>query len=150
MVDIQTVSIAVASASIVLAAVYYVFQMRHQARARQTDLIVRLYSLVGSKEFCEAVEKIYFRELKSVEDYRNKYGTVAEINQVSIVYGELGMLLRRKLVDVDIINDLTGRSVIMMWEKLKPVWEPIFKERGIEWDSFEYLYNEMKKREQRK
>ena len=149
MVDVQTVSIAIASASIVLAAVYYVLQMRHQAKARQTDLIVRLYSLVGSKEFCEAVEKIYFREIKSVDDYLKKYGTVAEINQVWVVYGALGMLLRRKLVDVDIINDITGGTVIVMWEKLKPLFEPLMKERGIEWDSFEYLYDELKKREQR-
>lgn len=148
MVDIQTVSIAIASASIVLAAVYYVLQMRHQAKARQTDLIIRLYSLIGSKEFCEAAEKIHFREIRSSDDYLKKYGTVAEINQVWLVYGALGMLLRRKLVDVDIINDITGRTVIMMWEKLKPIFEPIQKERGIEWDSFEYLYNEMKKREQ--
>jgi hypothetical protein len=60
------------------------------------------------------------------------------------------MLLHRKLVDVNIINDLTGRTVIMMYEKVKPIMEPILKERGVEWDSFTYLYNEMKKREQRK
>jgi hypothetical protein len=150
MVDIQTVSIVIASASVVLAAVYYVLQMRHQAKARQTDLIVRLYSLVGSKEFREAFEKVYFREIKSVDDYLKKYGTVAEIDQVWIVYGVLGMLLRRKLVDIDIINDVTGRTAIMLWEKLKPLIEPTLKERGIEWDSFEYLYNEMKKRKQRK
>jgi len=36
-----------------------------------------------------------------------------------------------------------------MWEKVKPIWEPVMKERGIEWDSFQYLANEMKKREQK-
>jgi len=149
MVDIQTVSIAIASASIVAGVIYYGLQIRHQTKARQTDLIIRLYSLVGSKEFLEAWEKIYFREIKSMDDYLKKYGTIAEINQVSLIYGALGMLLRRKLIDVDIINDVTGRTVITMWEKLKPLWEPIMKERGTEWDSWVYLCNEMKKREQR-
>jgi hypothetical protein len=57
MVDIQTISIAIASAGVFGAAVYYVLQMRHQAKARQTDLIIRLYSLVGSKEFSELLRK---------------------------------------------------------------------------------------------
>ena len=150
MVDISTVSIVIASASVVAGVIYYSLQIRHQTKARQTDLIIRLYSLVGSKEFVEAWEKVYIREIKSLDDYRKKYGTVAEINQVSVVYGALGMLLHRKLVDVVVINDVIGGTVIMMWEKLKPIWKPILKERGIEWDSFEYLANEMKKIEKRR
>jgi len=150
MVDVSTVSIAIASASIVAGVIYYSLQIRHQTKARQTDLIIRLYSFVGSKEFCEAFEKIYFREIKSGDDYLKKYGTFAEINQVSLVYGALGMLLRRKLIDVDIINDITGGTAVMMWEKkLKPIFEPLLKERGLEWASTEYLANELKKRQQR-
>jgi len=48
-VDIQTVSIAIASASVVAGVVYYALQLRHQARtrqdvvkARQVDLLMRL------------------------------------------------------------------------------------------------------------
>jgi len=144
-VDITEISALVAAAGVMMGVFYYILDIRHQAKARQTDLIIRLYSLVGSKEFCEAFEKVYFREIKSSDDYLKKYGTVAEINQVMSVYGALGMLLHKKLIDVNIINDLTGRTVIMMWEKLKPLWKPFMKERGVEWDSFEYLYNEMKK-----
>jgi hypothetical protein len=42
MVDIKTVSIAVASASVILGAIYYIWQIRHQSRIRQTDLVIRL------------------------------------------------------------------------------------------------------------
>ncbi len=150
MVDISTVSIVIAAASIVAGVIYYSLQIRHQTKARQTDLIIRLYSLVGSKEFLEDWEKIYFREIKSIKDYKEKYGSsLVELNQVSLVYGALGMLLRRKLIDVDIVNDLTGGTAIIIWEKLKPIWKPMFKERGIEWISTEYLCNEMKKSQQR-
>ena len=149
MVDITEISAIVAAAGVMMGVFYYVLDIRHQAKARQTDLIIRLYSLVGSKEFCEAFEKIYYREIKSVDDYLKKYGTVAELNQVTMVFGALGMLLHRKLVDVDVINDVTGQTVIMIWEKMKPVYEPFWRERGIEWDSFTYLYNEIKKRQQK-
>ena len=56
MVDIQTVSIAIASASVVAGVVYYALQLRHQAKARQdmvkarhADVFMRLYSTYGSR-----------------------------------------------------------------------------------------------------
>jgi hypothetical protein len=41
-VDVQTVSIAIASASVVAGIVYYSLQIRHQTKARQTGLVMRL------------------------------------------------------------------------------------------------------------
>ena len=37
MIELQTVSVVLASASAVVALVYYVFQLRHQTKLRQTD-----------------------------------------------------------------------------------------------------------------
>jgi hypothetical protein len=58
MVDIQTVSIAIASASVVAGVIYYAFQIRHQAKMRQTDFIVRLYSTYGTKEFRDTLVEV--------------------------------------------------------------------------------------------
>jgi len=59
-----------------------------------------------------------------------------------------GVLLHRKLADIGTIADLL--PVEMTWEKMKPIVEGMRKQfnepRFYEW--FEYLYNEMKKREQ--
>jgi hypothetical protein len=57
-VDIQTVSIAIASAGVFLAAIYYILQIRDQAKMRQTDLLVRLFSMTMTKDFAEAWEKV--------------------------------------------------------------------------------------------
>jgi len=150
MADIQTVSIAVASASVTVAAIYYMWQIRHQTRLRETDLIIRLGSFTASKEFLEAWEKIKDREIKSPEDYKKKYGDLVELNQVLQVFQELGMLLQRKLIDIALVEDIMGRgNVLIMYEKLKPLVEAMNRRLGIETDSFDYLYNEMKKREQK-
>ena len=141
MVDIQTVSIAVASASVTLAAIYYIFQIRHQTRIRQTDLVIRLYSAVSSKEFLEAWEKFRDREFKSLSDYKEKYGSFLEVNQLFALFDEVGVLLRRKLIDTAIAEDLFGDAVKTIKEKVGEY----SKDRPY----FEYLYNEMKKREER-
>ena len=143
MVDIQTVSIAVASASVTLAAIYYIFQIRHQTRIRQTDLVIRLYSAVSSKEFMEAWEKFRDREIKTMEDYKEKYGAV-EFNQVMAVFSEVGVLLRRKLIDVDMVDDLFGDAVKTAKEKIKHLDRMTYEN-----PPFEYLYDEVKKREQK-
>jgi hypothetical protein len=54
-------------------------------------------------------------------------------------------------VDIDTLVDTYGESGAMAWEKVKPLVEGFRKQskmpKAFEW--FEYLYNEMKKREQR-
>jgi len=141
MVDIQTISIAVASASVTLAAIYYVFQIRHQTRMRQTDLVIRLYSAVSSKEFLEAWEKFRDREFKSISDYKKKYGSFLEVNQLFALLDEVGVLLRRRLIDIELVNDLFGDAVKDIGEKVG--------EYSKDRPGFEYLHNELKKREQK-
>jgi hypothetical protein len=143
MVDIQTVSIAIASAGVFAAAIYYIFQIRHQTRIRQTDLVIRLYSTVSSKEFLEAWEKFRDREFKSLLEYVEKYGAL-EYNQVMAVYDEVGVLLRRKIIDIGLVDDLFGDAVQRVKEKTKSI-------EGTEYErnNFEYLYNEVKKRQQK-
>jgi hypothetical protein len=151
--DIQAVSIAIASGGVFLAAIYYIFQIRHQTRMRQTDMIMRLYTFIASKEFLESWEKVRDREVKSVDDYKTRYGSLVETNQVSVVFAELGMLLQKKLIDIDLIDALTGRAIIAVYEKLeaRALFNEVLKRerRNRESDSFEYLYNRMKEREQR-
>jgi hypothetical protein len=147
MVDLQTASVVVASASVVVGIIYYGLQIRHQTKVRQTDLIIRLYSLVASKEFLDAWETVRNRKIESLSQYKEKYGNFTEVSQVNTVLGELGMLLRRKLIDVDLVYDLTGGMPIVAYEKLKPINDDVKKNRELESDSFDYLYNEMKKRE---
>jgi hypothetical protein len=148
MVDLQTASVVAASASVVVGIIYYSLQIRHQTKVRQTDLIIRLYSLVASKEFLDAWETVRNRKIESHSQYKEKYGNFTEVSQVNTVLGELGMLLRRKLIDVDLVYDLTGGMPIVAYEKLKPINDDVKKNRELESDSFDYLYNEMKKREQ--
>jgi len=158
MVDIQTVSIAIASAGVFLAAVYYILQLRHQSKLRQTDLVMKLYSEFGSKDILEAYPKFFSLEFKDFNDFRDKYPRNAFMQTPAWVsyhmncmfYERVGILLHRKLIDIKLVDDLFGRFIKNDWEKVKPIAEGIRKEeteKYYEW--FEYLYNEMKKREQK-
>ncbi len=61
MIDIlllQTVSIIIASTSVFLAAIYYILQIKHQTKMRQTDMVMRLYATFGSSEFQKMYQDI--------------------------------------------------------------------------------------------
>ena len=166
MVDIQTVSIVIASASVVAGVVYYTLQLRHQARTRQdmvktrqADLLMRSYSTYGSKEFQEALWTVHKLEFEDYNGYLKKYGSTASVTPanraiwtVSWFFNGIGLLLHSRLADIDQVDDLFGYAVIWMWEIVKPVilegYRPQPKmQKSMQW--FEYLYNEIKKREQR-
>jgi hypothetical protein len=165
MVDIQTVSIMLASASVIAGVIYYALQLRHQARARQdmvkarhADLLMRLYSTYGSKEFQEALWKVHNLEFEDYNEYLEKYGSTALVTPanraiwtVGWFFNGMGLLLHSRLVDIDQVDDLFGYAVIWMWEIVKPVifegYRPQPKmQKSMQW--FEYLYNEIEKREQ--
>lgn len=154
MVDIQTISIAIASSGVFVAAIYYIFQIKHQAKMRQTDLVIRLYSTFSSNEFQDAWAKVRtraneFDSLDDIYDFDSKAG-LREVNQVCLFFEEVGILLQRELVDTSMIEDLFGGAIARTWETVSP---GVTKARQQLHDPtiyyyFEYLYNEMKKRQQ--
>ena len=150
MVDIQTISIAIASAGVFAAAIYYILQIRHQTQMRQTDLIMRLYSHYGSEEFQKALDKFRRRKAKDIHDYEEKYGA-AEFIVIGTFFEGIGILLHRKLIDIGLVDDLFTAPIKMSWDKMKDTIIEFRKELGqptiFEW--FEYLYGEMQKREQK-
>jgi hypothetical protein len=158
MVDVQTVSIVIASATVVAGTIYYAFQVRHQNKVRQTDLVMRLYATFSSNEFQDSWAEVRaraseFENMGDIFEYEKKGGLrERDVNQVCLFFEGIGILLQRKLVDTRMVEDLFGGAVARAWEKVKT---GVTKARQQLNDPtiyyyFEYLYNEMKKREQRK
>jgi len=84
MVDIPSVSTVIASAGVFEAAVYHIFQIRHQARMRQTDLVMRLYSTYCRKEFAEAVTRYLTADFRNYDKLVEKYSSIPIENPVQI------------------------------------------------------------------
>jgi len=148
-VDIQTVSIAIASAGVFLATIYYILQIRHQTKIRETDLLTRLYSIMVSKDWLEAWQKVQERKVLNYDDYLREYGSV-ELNEVYVFLQQLGMLLKKGLIDVDMIP-LSYGQVNAQWEKVKPVLEGGRKKWSTPklGNEVEYLISELRKKEER-
>jgi len=148
--DIASISAIVAAVGVIIGVVFTVLQLRDLVRTRQTDIVNSLYSSVKSREYLEAWEKFSTRKITTdLLEYRKKYGYV-ELNMVLVILDQVGILLRRKLIDVGLVQDFFGSTVTEVWEKYKPLFEEEERRLGKPhvYQAIEYLYGEMKKRDQ--
>ena len=90
---------------------------------------------------------------KDYNEFVKKYGPIFSgspsqmaIPMISNFFEGVGILLHEKLIDISLVDGL----VKPIWEKIEPVAEGLRRDMNEPklWEYFEYLYNEMEKREQ--
>ncbi len=148
--DIASISAVVAAVGVIVGVVFTVMELRNLVRQRQTDLAMRLYQHFGTKEFMDSYWQVITSEGKDYDVYAQKHGG-KEIFHVSVFFEGVGILLHRKFIDIDMAADLFSESIRGIWERNKTVLEGMTEQYnlrgGFQW--FEYLYNELQRREQR-
>jgi len=147
MVDVTEISAVVAATGVVIGVVYYILDMRNQARMRQTDLIMKLSSVIDNIEFTNTITKILSKHFKDVDELRRECSVPALV-AVANFFHRVGILLERNLVDADLVSSILWVQGI--WERMNP-WITYIRQifnRPDMFGGFEYLYNEMQKREQ--
>jgi hypothetical protein len=156
MVDVSTVSIAIASAGVLAGVIYYVLAIRHQSRLRQTESVIRLspWFNMNAREVQEAVTQVCSIEYKNYEDYLKRYSEKPEHMMLKILgnyFEGIGILVYRKLVKADIVYDFWGDIIQSSWEKIQPLVVDMRKDIGDPnmFRFWEYLYNEMKRRKEK-
>jgi len=119
--EVQTVSIVIASAGVFAAAIYYILQIRNQTKMRQTDLVMKLYSQFSSSEFQKTWQEVARkREAKDYYDYEKKYGW-AEYTAVGMFFEGIGILLKRRLIEIELIDDMFTTPIKWTWEKMETI-----------------------------
>ena len=162
MIDIIEVSAIVAAAGVVVTAASIIVQNRKAEKTRQTVLMMQLFGPLRDFEFIRQwVEMMLTWEWKDYDDFRKKYfenpNEYAKFIYVTSFYNTVGLLLKTKMIDYETISRWHPEATLWLWEKIGPMiqegekrmiasgrWHMKYKPE--EW--FEYLYNEMKKREQ--
>ena len=156
-VDASTVSIVIASAGVLAGVIYYILDIRHQSRLRQTESVIRLspFFNMNARELQEAITQVCSIEYENYDDYLERYSGKPENTMLKMLgnyFEGMGILVSKKLVEVDIVYNFWGDIIQSSWEKIKPLIADMRKDSGAHnmFVFWEYLYNEMKKREQRK
>jgi hypothetical protein len=117
------------------ATVFILLQLRHMDRHRDLEISMKLFDWAET----ESLRKVFRWVEKDFqfEDYE-KYKAEVEENfdvsdypyQVEAFFEEVGFLVNKKFVDIDVIVDRLGAYIVSNWKKLEPWILVMRKERG--------------------
>jgi hypothetical protein len=163
-VDIYEISAVVAAMGVLVGIIYYILDMRNQKKMREIEIETRQAQLfmevfnnfITKEKMRDENEVIWQWKWKDFDDFWKKYGPITN-NEAFTKWDSLetyikgvGVLVKRKLIDPDLVKDLMGTSIVLHWERFGSVIKEIRRTQwphAYEW--YEELYNEMKKREQK-
>jgi hypothetical protein len=142
--DISTIATIVTTVSIAIGVIFTLLELRHLAKTRRTEIIMKIYDRFSSREMVEAMSKVGSAKFESLDDYRKKYG-FTEITEIAVLFEGLGVLLEQNLIDIKMVDRLFGPTLNALWERVQPVLyamrkglnEPFF------FSHFEYLIKEL-------
>lgn len=125
-IDVQTISIVIASASVIGSAVYYMIENRRQQRIRQTESIIQLspWFDIDAKEIQEAISNVCSAEYTDYKDYLAKYTGKPEQTSLKLLgnyFEGVGLLVHMKLVEMDIVFNFWGDVAESVWDENEEV-----------------------------
>jgi hypothetical protein len=118
----------------VSATVFILLQLRHMDRHRDLEISMKLFDWAETEGLRRAFRWVE-REFQ-FEDFE-KYKAVVEKNfeasdypyRVEAFFEEVGFLVNKKFVDIDVIVDRLGGYIVSNWKKLEPWILVMRKER---------------------
>ena len=149
MVSIIDLSAIVSAAAGLLLAVFAVIQLLHMEKHRNVDVSMRLFEWAESDRLRKAFR--WIEEEFQFEDYA-KYKANEETGfevrdypyEVTNFFEEVGFLVGKRFVDLDVIDDRLGSYIVSNWKKLAPWILALRKEKGDKTfgEHFQRLYEQ--------
>ena len=118
----------------VSATAFILLQLRHMDQHRDLEISMKLFEWAETERLRKAfrwVEKEF--EFEDYEKYKAEVEANFEISEypyeVEAFFEEVGFLVNKKFVDIDVIVDRLGAYIISNWKKLEPWIIAVRKER---------------------
>ena len=121
---LQTIGILLTGISLSIAAIYYTITIRNQNRTSQAQLLMGLYESYRSTESRMQSLEIQSWEYKDMDDFFQKYGDStnpeawAIFESKAAFFNGVGILLKRDLIDIKLLDDLLTSTVNRHWNRL--------------------------------
>jgi len=129
--EIQAAYYMVAATGVLIAVVYYVMVLRANEKNKKIQLSTNIAERLNIKDYHGNFWDLAFLDWSDVDDFMKRYDSSANtkdareifIKRWSIwnIYDNLGYLLRKNLVDEEVMYNSTSRYCIFLWGRYWPV-----------------------------
>ena len=151
--EIQAAYYMVAATGVLVAAAYYVLNMRQTIENRKSQLFTQLTSMFLHKELLTDIVELLNLKWTDFDDFARKYDSgVNPEHYVKRMLAcnyleQLGFYVRKKQIDIEQLSTLNGGGfwIIWLWEKYGPIWKRYREVLSIPdlYVNFEYLAGEL-------
>jgi hypothetical protein len=147
MVSIIDLSAVTSAAAGLLLAVFAVTQLRHMEKHRNVDIPMKLFEWAENERLRKAFrwieDEFQFDNYAKYKAYEKTSFEVSDYPyEVTAFFEQVGFLVGKRFVDLDVIDDRLGPYIISNWKKLSPWIVALRKEKGDETfgEHFQELY----------
>jgi hypothetical protein len=142
---------AIATATFVAGAVFTLVQLRHAVRARERDVAVEILRLIQTPGFARALRLMYDLEpgLSRAEVEARLGEDMPYVYSLMISWESLGVLVYRRQLDIQLVDDFVSGSILLSWRKLERYVreERVARDRETLLEWFQWLAERMIERE---
>jgi len=151
--EIQAAYYMVAATGVLVAAGYYILNMRATLETRQVQLFMDIYKTYSSKDNQKDRDVMQLAwKFEGIQDFIEKYGAIknpdehAKWDTQVAQYIGIGVLVRKGMIKPDLVFDLIYDSFTVFWEKFLPIIQELRKSYMSSYArDAEYLYDEMRR-----
>ena len=149
MVSIVEFTAIVSAVAGLLLAVFAVVQLRHMEKHRNVDISMKLFEWAENDRLRRAFRWVEgeFR-FEDYEKYKAEVKSSFEVSdypyEMTAFFEEVGFLVDKRFVDLDVIDDRLGTYIVSNWKKLEPWIMAMRKEKGD--DTFGNIFRGFMKR----
>ena len=119
----------------VSATVFILLQLRHMDKHIDLEISMKLFEWAETERLRKAFRWVETEfHFKDLDQYKIEVEKNFEISdypyQVEAFFEEVGFLINKKFVDIDVIVDRLGAYIVSNWKKLEPWVLALREERG--------------------
>ena len=152
MIELSVIRDLVAIFGVIAGFSYYILTVRNQNRTRQAQLFMQIFSRQYEIDQRRSIHLIQSMEYDGFDDFMDKYGIEnnpdawLRMSSLGTYFEGVGVLVKRKLVDPTMVDDLMSGRIVDYWETIGPMTLEYRKRTGDyeAYEHVEYLYNVIK------
>ena len=152
--EIQAAYYMVAATGVLVAAAYYVLNIRETMKNRRATTTNNIQQSFLTEEWQRRFLEVMSMQWSDFEDFRKRYDSsvnpqsYVKRNSLLVQYDNLGRQYRSGIIDLDAFGSVSAYALVLTWFKFKSIIETY---RGLEYprdgfSDFEYLAEAFEKR----
>ena len=152
--DLSTLANLVNAAAVTAGVIFAAVQIHHYRQRRRRDAMLELLRSFQSRDFTRALCRVNSlpdgADLRKICEILGPDGA-DDVFMVGLTWESLGVLLFRREVTLDLMDDLFSGAIIISWRKLHVFVEEDRRatERDTVWEWFQWLAERMLEREKK-